>query len=401
MASVFKLFDHFGWAGLVAEAIVFSLAGIFLLIGFIVLRRWYRGRYFRRLNERTFALRAVWADILSGQVAPGTWRLKRFDCEIVESMLLDSIEAAAPEQLPQLVRCLRNSGLLDMRIHQARVLHGWKRRAALIALGRTRAPEAIPALAEALDSPSEETRVAAVRGLGRTGLIEAAIPLLDHLVTGEFRVPEHALKNALAACCESHPEILLKYLAQAKGRTRKMLARVLGELATPQLGEDLIILASDPLPEVRASAARALAHAGQSIALPTLAVLATDPEWFVRLRAVVALAGFDHPARIRPLLRALCDLNRYVRQRAAWALARIEPELNDILAQVVETQDNYALQAFVSELERSGTIDHVVHALEGDANHNSAHEALLQALVAGRNKVETAAKVVAAAAGAR
>ncbi len=36
MASVFKLFDQFGWAGLVVEAIVFSLAGIFLLIGFIV-----------------------------------------------------------------------------------------------------------------------------------------------------------------------------------------------------------------------------------------------------------------------------------------------------------------------------------------------------------------------------
>jgi HEAT repeat protein len=401
MGSAFKLFHQFGWAGLVLEAILFSLFGIFLLIAFIGLRRWYRGRYFRKLNERTFALRSQWNDILAGRVPAVTWRLKRFDCEIVESILLDSIETAAPDKLDALLGCLRSSGLLDMRIHEARVSHGWTRRTALIALGRTRAPEAVPALAEALDAPTEETRIAAVRGLGRTGLVEAAVPLLDRLAAGELRVAEHALKNALASCCQPKPAILIKYLGQSTGRTRELLARVLGELATPELGEDLIILASDRLPEVRASAARALAHTDVSVALPTLAVLATDTEWFVRLRAVVALAAFDHPGRIRPLLRALCDLNRYVRQRAAWALARIEPELNDILAHVVNTQDDYALQAFISELERSGTIDKVVQALESEATHNSAHDALLHALTAGRTRVEMAAKAMSAHAGGR
>lgn len=401
MDSVFRLFHEFGWAGLVVEAILFSLFGIVLLIGFIALRRWYRGRYFRRLNERIFALRSQWDDILAGAVPAATWRWKRFDCEIVESILLDTIETAASEDVGDLLRCLPTSGLLDMRIHEARISHGWKRRAALVALGRTRAPEAVPALAEALDAPTEETRIAAVRGLGRTGLLEAAVPLLDRFVAGELRIPEHALKNALASCCQSNPRILIKYLNQSTGRTRELLARVLGELATADLGEDLIILASDPLPEVRASAARALAHVDVSLALPNLSVLATDAEWFVRLRAVVALAGFDHPGRIRPLLRALCDLNRYVCQRAAWALARMEPELNDILAQVVETQDNYALQAFVSELERSGTIDKLVHALQGQVNHNAAHDALLHALTVGRERVEMAAKATAAGAGGR
>ena len=45
MASVFNGIEKLGPAGLVLQAILFSLLGIFLLVGFIVLRRWYRARY--------------------------------------------------------------------------------------------------------------------------------------------------------------------------------------------------------------------------------------------------------------------------------------------------------------------------------------------------------------------
>ena len=390
-----------GIARLVLEAISLSLLGILLLIAFIVLRRWYRGRYFQRLNEHTFQIRSHWEDILSGLIPAESWRLKQLDCEIVENILLDSIEMATAEQLPPLLACLRNSGLLDLRIHQARTARGWKRRAALVALGRTRAPEAIPALAEALDAPAEETRIAAVRGLGRTGLAEAATPILDHLLESPLKVPEHAAKNALASCCKGTPLLLFRYLNRAHGASRELLARVLGELATADLGEDLIVLATDAAPEVRASAARALGNAQPSFALPVLSVMIKDKEWFVRLRAVVALASIGHNARIRPLLHALCDSNRYVRQRAAWALTSIGANLDRILAQVVETQDNYALQAFVSELERSGAIAQVVEALEQHRG-DSAQSILLDALSVGRQNMELATNASrAAAAGAR
>ncbi|HZQ22393.1 MAG TPA: HEAT repeat domain-containing protein [Terriglobales bacterium] len=385
-----------GIARLLLEAISFSLLGILLLIGFIVLRRWYRGRYFRRLNEHTFQIRSQWEGVVNGRVPARSWRLNRLDCEIVESILLDTIEVATPEQLPPLLNCLRSSGLLDLRIHQARTTLGWKRRAALVALGRTRAPEAIPALAEALEAPSEETRIAAVRGLGRTGLLEAATPILDHLLESPLHIPEHAVKNALASCCQNFPTILLRYLSDARGPNRELLARVLGELATADLGEDLIVLATDAAPEVRASAARALGNAQPSFALPVLSVLIRDKEWFVRLRAVVALASIDHSTRIRPLLHALCDTNRYVRQRAAWALTSVGTNLDHILAQVVETQDNYALQAFISELERSGAIAEVVDALEQHCE-DSAGRILLQALSAGQQNMELASKSSTAA----
>jgi HEAT repeats len=399
MEFVFRSFEM-GVAGLVVEAILLLLAVISLLIAFIVTRRWYRGRYFRRLNERMFVLRSMWDDLVAGRIPPENWRLNRFDSNIVETMLLDNLEVATPEELPALANCLRCSGLLDLRIHEARHARGWKRRDALVALGRTRSPQAIPALAEALDDHSAQTCIAAVRGLGRVGIGDAAVPLLERLMAGQLQVPEHTLKNALTNCCRESPRVLMNYLYHASGSRRELLARVLAEVANSDLGEELLTLATDPLPEVRASAARALGRVGEPLALWALAKLIDDPEWFVRLRAVVALASLKESGRTRLLLRALCDANRNVRQRAAWALARIEPNLESILEQVVATHDSYALQAFISELERSGAMQDVIYSLEVEAAHGVAQSILMQALVAGRHGVESARVTKAAAAGA-
>jgi HEAT repeat protein len=259
--------------------------------------------------------------------------------------------------------------------------------------------EAIPALAAGLDSRLRETRIAAVRGLGRTARMEAAIPILDRVVTGQFDAPERSLKNALVNCCRSHPEILISYVEQTQGPVRELLARVLGELASPELGEELLVLASDVLPEVRASAARALGNTNASYALPALHSLAADPEWFVRLRAVVALGQIEDVGKISILLRSLCDANRHVRQRAAWALARMEPQLDQILEDVIATKDDYALQAFISELERSGAIAKIVSGFAHSGNH-SAETALMEVVTEARKRVELTGKAVAAVAGA-
>jgi HEAT repeat protein len=399
MGSVFKGIEKFGPAGLVLEAILASLLGILLLVGFIVLRRWYRARYFHKRNQRTVALRSQWDKILSGEIPAQDWRFNPLDCNIVESILLDSIEMSPADKLPVLLDCLRVSGLLDMRIYEARTARGLKQRTALLALGRTRAMEAIPALAAGLDSNLRETRIAAVRGLGRTARREAAIPILDRIVTGHFDAPERSLKNALVNCCRSDPDVLVHYIEQTQGPVRELLARVLGELASPELGEELLVLASDILPEVRASAARALGNTNAFYTLPALHTLAADAEWFVRLRAVVALGQIENVGKISILLRSLCDANRHVRQRAAWALARMEPQLDQILEDVVASKDDYALQAFVSELERSGAIDKIVSGFAG-SGHHSAETALMEVVEEARKRVELTGKAAAAAAGA-
>ncbi len=389
-----------GFAWLVARAILFSLLGIFLLVTFIVFRRWYRGRYFSRLNARTVVLRQQWPEILSGKIPGSAWRLNLLDCQIVEGILLDNIEVCDKDQRPKFLACLRNSGLLDLRIREARSSEGWQRRSALLALGRTRAPEAVPALEEALESSSEETRVAAVRGLGRISSPQAALPLLNLFVEEQLNVPEHTLKNALMNCCREAPAVLLPYLNHTSGRTRELIARVLGELANPDLGEELLILAADPLPEVRASAARALARVQPEVSFPVLSTLAVDSEWFVRLRAVIGLSSLDHAGKVHVLLRALCDANRHVRQRAAWTLARMHQGKEDILEKVVATQDNYALQAFLSELERCGSLDAALDRLGNIVNHapGAGVEGVAEVV---REHFATPGKVAAMAAGKR
>ena len=401
MDFAFNPGQEFATARLILKAILLSLLGIFHLIAFIAARRWHRARYFRRLSERTLALRSQWNGILDGTVCPRTWRLNRLDCELVEAMLLDSMEAANPEQLPGLLACLRSSGLLDLRIHQARNGVGWRQRSALVALGRTRAVEAVAALEEALDSPATETRIAAARGLGRTGLPQAAVAMLDHLLSDGLPIPEYTVKNALANCCRHSPQTLLPYLKDAGGPARTIVACVLAELATPALGEDLIILATDGDAEVRASAARAMGASQASFALPVLSVLVRDQEWFVRLRAVVALSSIQEPGRIRPLLHALCDSNRYVRQRAAWALSQMGSDLEQILYQVVDTQDSYALQAFVSELERTGATERLLEVLHKSGDSAAAAQILLQAIANSRKELSKSVERSAAAAGGR
>jgi HEAT repeat protein len=387
MRSAFNWFQQLDPSGYVLLATIASAMSLALLLGFILARRAYRRRYFHRRAERTVAIAKQWESIVNGTVLPETWLFDRLDREIVESMLLDRLEVASPQEAERLVKCLRLSGLLDLRIYEAREFRGWRRRLALVSLGRMRAPETIPPLAEALDDPSLDARVDAVRGLGNTALPEAAVPILDRIVRGQLHVAVPPLQNALLNCCRLRPSLLLPYIREADDDIRPLLARVLAEVASPELGPELLQLASDPLSEVRASAARALGEAQASLALLALGSLVKDEEWFVRLRAVVALGQLDDPRTIPVLIETLCDSNRYVRVRSAWALARLDAHLEEIFDLAMRKRDRYALQALVSELERSGGIFKMIDALVDPARQGAAEQVLVVALESGTQRL--------------
>jgi HEAT repeat protein len=374
-------------ASYVVKAIVASLAGMVLLLGFILIRRATRRRFFDRRDARARALRRQLPDILGGRLLLEQWRQDSLDDRILEEILLDRLEVAGAEETEQIRHCLRISGLLDRRIYQARHRHGWRRLHTLVVLGRMRCPEAIPALSEGLDDRNEQTCVAAARGLGRSSLPEAAEAILERLLSGQLHLPEAVLQNALYHCCQERPSMLLRAVHFADDRLRPVLARVLAEVASVELGEDLVQLASDPLPEVRASAARALAGARPRLALAALQQLAGDQEWFVRLRAVVALGILQDARAIPVLLETLCDANRFVRLRSASALSRLEGYEAEILERTIRTRDRYALQALVSEMQRSGVILVVLNGLADPQRREDSRRILLAAVRAGAQRL--------------
>jgi HEAT repeat protein len=250
----------------------------------------------------------------------------------------------------------------------------------MLALGAMRVPEAIIPLARSLDDWQLDTRMAAVQALGRTFLPEAAEPILELHMAGGLKVPADLVANTLVRCFLGQPEALLPYLRRSLGESRELLARVASELATPAMADEMIQLAEDPEPEVRACAAKALAVAPLPVAIPALANLARDEVWFVRLRAVSALSHILHPRVIPILLEAIRDSKRLVRIRAAAALAKFDREAVEILQNIVNSRDRYALHAMISALELAGGFEKVMAQLADPMLRDEAAALLLDAL---------------------
>ena len=353
MASIFEKLWRLGPAPFVFKAVVAAIVADGLLLSFILLRRTFRRRYFAKRDAHVFYWRQRWAALIRGEIPYEQWRQKRFDRQIIEEMALDAFEAGGPEESARLLRFLRVSGLIEKRIFETRRLTGWRRMRALVALGRTRAPEGIPALAEGLRDRSLETRLAALRGLGRTACPQAAEEILAWVAEAGLFVPALPLQSALVQCCAERPQLLLPFVQHAEGPLREVLGRVLGEVATPALGLDVLQFVGDDLDELRAAAARALAQTKSGLAFDVLNDLARDPVWFVRLRAIVSLGRLSDPRAIYPLLRGLTDSNRLVRLRAAEGLVDLPAEMAPVFQQVVGTRDRYGFHAYLTALENA------------------------------------------------
>jgi len=353
MASTFEKLWNLGPAAFVAKAIVAALVADALLLAFILGRRTYRKRYFAKRDARVFEFRQRWEALLAGEIPYETWRNKAFDRRIIESIALDAFEAAGPEQSARLLKFLRASGLIEKRIFEARELTGWRRMRALVALGRTRAPEGIPALAEGLRDKAIETRLAALRGLGRTASPQAGEEILAWVGEKGLTVPALPLQSALIQCCAERPQLLLPYLRHATGAVREVLGRVLGEVATPSLSMELLQFAGDELDELRAAAARAMSNSHAGLAIDVLDDLAQDSTWFVRLRAIVSLGHLSRSDAKPALLRGLTDSHRLVRLRAAEALVSFATDKAITFAKVVALRDRYGLHAYLTALENA------------------------------------------------
>jgi HEAT repeat protein len=308
-------------------------------------------------------IRQQWSALIRGEIPFETWRNNPRDCQIVESMALDAFELAGSAESAEILKFLRTSGLISKCAFEARRHHGWRRREALVALGRTRAPEAIPPLTEALRDRDPETRLAALRGLEKMACPEAGKEILNWISESGLTVPALPAQSALIQCCAERPQMLISHLEHTVGPVREVLARVLGEVATPALQTSLLQFVDDELPELRAAAARAMSQSQPQVAIASLDELSQDPIWFVRLRAVVSLGELRSPSAISILMRGLTDSKRLVRVRAAEALLKTVSDHAAMFEAVVALNDRYGLDAYLSAIDNSGLAETIQRKL--------------------------------------
>jgi HEAT repeats len=382
MDSISSLLTNFAF-----HATLLSAEFVVGLLLFIALRRFYRGRFFAKLDRTSFTMRYHWNDVVTFRIPPRRWRHNKFKRAVVERILLDRMDAANDEDRAVYNDFIRRSGLMEKRVWQAKKGTRHRRRQALLALGRTRLPEFFPVLEDAISQNDPYIQESAARALGQTENPEAALILLRALISGRLRVSDLTLKDSLLRTSRSDPKVLCRYMDQET--TRLLIARILCEVADESVADDLATLAKDPDPEIRACAARGLARTQPLFGSTVLSEMAADNVWFVRLRAVVSMAKLKHPASMGALLSAICDSNRAVRQRAAEALGQLPRELYPlILDRIAATRDKYALHAFVSELERIGECSGLMlqlsdkQALMSDGGKN-----LLQAVEEARRQI--------------
>jgi HEAT repeat protein len=176
------------------------------------------------------------------------------------------------------------------------------------------------------------------------------------------------------------PQILLPYLQHADGPLREVLGRVVGEIATPALAQDLLPFVDDDLPELRAAAARAFSSLNGTLALDTLSELSKDTVWFVRLRSIVSIGKLRHLGAAPTLLRGLTDAHRLVRLRAAEGLVNLKMQRAEIFDKVVAARDRYGLHAYLTALENARQRAELETDIKSGAMSQQRRDQLLEVL---------------------
>ncbi len=184
---------------------------------------------------------------------------------------------------------------------------------AALAMGRIQSPSYAEPLAAAAASDRRPLRLAALFALGQLGLARGAEP------------PGAAVDACRAALADADPGVAARAV------------EALGKLAPPDAASTIVPLLRHDSPEVRAEAALALfrlrfvpvwrGQAEEPPPLPDEAVTAlianlADPDERARWAAVYAFSRFGQPRAVEALAQRLEDSNEWARLFAARALGR-------------------------------------------------------------------------------
>jgi len=225
---------------------------------FLMGRRVIHSFRIRRYDELAFKIHNQWREIVRGGVPIETWRKDPMQCEIVQSIVIQESGAATDKDGQGCKKFLRASGLIDLCIEKVKEGHGMVEAASHSGAGRCACrSESLHYLKFPMTGSSRRDG----RGArpGRTELAEAAEPSSRRSWSAASSAARSGHQCA-AALLPRSPAAILPFLRRRKG-SRANCWRAWRANWPPRDGREMIVLAEDPRPEVRAAAAKALSLA--------------------------------------------------------------------------------------------------------------------------------------------
>ena len=227
--------------------------------------------------------------------------------------------------------------------------------AACTAIGKFRDPSTFDELANvALDDMKIEVRQAAVMALGDTKN-PAAIPFLMEALRDSFWWFEReqavrVLLTAIEGMGDDVVEPLIEALGDREVTVRKYAAMILGRLRDPRAIEELGMTVYDLHHEVSLTAAEALAQFGAP-AVELLAEALIHPEASVREHAIIGLSMIRDERVVPYLIEMLHDPDRVVKRQAIHSLGDLkDARAIPVLQEVVANRTDRELAAFAKEV---------------------------------------------------
>jgi HEAT repeat protein len=190
-------------------------------------------------------------------------------------------------------------------------------------LGALGLAECLPDIAPRLRDRDGDVRRAAVRAVGRISAPDAVPALLDVLDVPTRRVPEHCVTLALLRSGQTAVPHLVRTSAEGAPRARLASVQVLGWLgATEAVPVLCTLLAQGPV-EIRVAAAQALGRIGSPAAAPALrGALGLGQPRLVRIASTQAIGRLGDPG-CTDALGALLDEEHDLAFAAAVALGQL------------------------------------------------------------------------------
>lgn len=255
-------------------------------------------------------------------------------------------------------RCGIESLVRDASSHRS-ARDKWRRTAALRILSQWHHPGILPLLQRAVADTDSDVAMTAFALLGASPDPAAADILIAALTEQKHpasRVAVHLeqLNQPLAA--------KLRPLLHAPNPTVRFWAATLLApfVDTPGLEQDLADRADDPDPRVRKAVLETLGKIGDDIAARVATERLTDPVPFVRAHAARALGRLERVERAPEVAVLLGDVDWWVRLAAKEALEAMGAEVWPVLYRCLEHRDRFVRNGAAEVFQNLGILDSLV-----------------------------------------